>query len=100
MLLSVVSVEEGVAQVTWDSPVEENGEILQYGIFVNDAANPTKNVSGEVHNTTVSLQKCVISSILVEAFNHAGWGERSEAKDVMVVGDGELTHMKSLHVRL
>ena len=90
MLLSVVSEEEGVAQVTWDSPAEENGEILQYGIFVNDTVNPTKNVSGEVHSTTVSLQECGIFNISVEALNHAGWGERSEAKDVMVIGDGEL----------
>ena len=80
-----------MAQATWDSPAEENGEILQYIIFIHDKANYTKEVSGDVHSTTVSLAPCVSVGISVGALNHAGLGEQSEVKQVTVVDDGELT---------
>ena len=79
-----------MAQVTWDSPAEENGEILEYGIYEN-TANIIASVSGNVHSTTVSLAPCISVGISVGARNHAGWGELSEVKQVTVVDDGELT---------
>ncbi|XP_045102734.1 phosphatidylinositol phosphatase PTPRQ-like isoform X3 [Portunus trituberculatus] len=91
VLVSVVAEAKGELRVTWEPPVEENGQIIEYGIFVDSSTNFMKNVSGEVHTTTVILKECVSVSLSVAARNHAdkddGWGQRSEEKEVIPPGD-------------
>ncbi|XP_045102739.1 usherin-like [Portunus trituberculatus] len=91
VLVSVVVEDQGEVRVTWEPPVEKNGQIIEYGIFVDSSTNFVKNVSGEVHTTTVIVEPCVSVSLSVAARNHAdkddGWGQRSEEKEVIPPGD-------------
>ncbi|KAG0727038.1 Collagen alpha-1(XII) chain [Chionoecetes opilio] len=85
--VSTASQEHGEVRVTWESPEEENGEILKYGIFTNDATNSSKEVSGDVHSAAINVEPCHTVGIWVAALNHAGWGEQSNVTNVTVVGD-------------
>ncbi|MPC35058.1 Receptor-type tyrosine-protein phosphatase delta [Portunus trituberculatus] len=91
VLVSVVAEPQGEVRVTWEPPAEENGQIIEYGIFVDNSTNSVKNVSGEMHTTTVTLDGCYSVSISVAARNHAdkddGWGQRSEEKEVIPRND-------------
>ncbi|XP_050737480.1 neogenin-like isoform X2 [Eriocheir sinensis] len=88
VILSVVS-EQGAAVVTWETPAEENGLIVNYGIFDDGGTYPVTQVAGDEHSARVEgLEPCVSVGLIVKALNGAGWGSSSEVEYVTVDGDG------------
>lgn len=99
--VSVEAEDQGEVRVTWEPPTDENGEIIQYGIFVDNSPNPMQVVDGEVRTTSVFLESCCVTFLIsVAARNHAdkndGWGQRSEAQEETSPGDGESQQVKSV----
>ncbi|XP_050704209.1 receptor-type tyrosine-protein phosphatase delta-like [Eriocheir sinensis] len=87
VILSVAS-EQGAAVVTWETPAEENGIIVKYGIFVDGEIDPRTQVAGDEHSARVEdLEPCVSVGLTVKALNGAGWGSSSEVKYATVDGD-------------
>lgn len=81
-----VDIEGNTAHVSWDPPMEANGDIDKYNITVDGVVVKTVDAP----KTSMDLpNRCGSFTVTVRASNQAGWGPDSEPQLASIDDNGE-----------